>query len=157
MYYFGIVHILLDILRARGYSAPFRISSTTKGSAMPTALYVFVEDIIAVDGGGGQKYRRALRDRYLASPYFRRILFEENCFWAGGAILWATVITVLIFTTPRDVAYVVCALPLKFLKFLSPRASANLSFCVTLAWLDPTLRLGRNLDNHHNKMGPSRA
>jgi hypothetical protein len=107
MYYFGIVHILLDILRARGYTAPFRISSTPKGSAMPTALYVLIEDIIAVDGGGGQLYRRALRDRYLASPYFRQMLFEENCFWAGGAIFWATVFTILIFTTPRDVAYVV--------------------------------------------------
>lgn len=107
MYYFGIVHMTLDLLRARGHRAPFRISSTPKGYVMPTALYVLIEDIVAVDGGGGQKYRRALRDRYLASPYFRQMLFEMNCFWGGGSIIWATIITILIFTTPRDVAYTV--------------------------------------------------
>lgn len=107
MYYFGIVHITLDILRARGHRAPFRISSTPKGYTMPTALYVLIEDIVAVDGGGGKKYRRALRDRYLASPYFRQMLFEMNCFWGGGSIIWATICTILIFTTPRDVAYTV--------------------------------------------------
>lgn len=74
---------------------------------MPTALYVLIEDIVAVDGAGGQKYRRALRNRYLASPYFRQMLFEMNCFWGGGSIIFATVSTILIFTTPRDVAYVV--------------------------------------------------
>lgn len=107
MFYFGIVHLTLDILRAQGYQAPFRISSTPKGSVMPTALYVLIEDIVAVDGAGGQKYRRALRNRYLASPYFRQMLFEMNCFWGGGSIIFATVTTILIFTTPRDVAYVV--------------------------------------------------
>ena len=107
MYYFGLVHLTLDFLRARGYQAPFRISSTPKGSVMPTALYVLIEDIVAVDGGGGRKYRRALRDRYLASPYFRHMLFEMNCFWGGGSIVWAAVITVLVFTTPQDVAYTV--------------------------------------------------
>lgn len=74
---------------------------------MPTALYVLIEDIVAVDGAGGKIYRRALRDRYLASPYFRQMLFEMNCFWGGGSIAWATLCTVLIFTTPRDVAYTV--------------------------------------------------
>lgn len=74
---------------------------------MPTALYVLVEDIVAVDGAGGQKYRRALRDRYLASPYFRQMLFEMNCFWGGGSIVSATAVTIVIFTTSRDVAYTV--------------------------------------------------
>lgn len=154
MYYFGIVHLLLDILRARGYTAPFRISSTPKGSAMPTALYVLVEDIVAVDGGGGQIYRRALRDRYLASPYFRRMLFEQNCFWAGSAIVWATVFTILIFTTPRDVAYVVCSLSLGLLALFFKGSSANIQH---LVGMDPAFRLGRNLDSYHNTMGPIRS
>ena len=110
MYYFGAVHLTLDVLRMMGFTAPFRISSTPRGSVMPTALYVLIEDIVAVDGGGGQSYRYALRCRYLSSPYFRRMLFRMNCFWAGGALVAATVITVLIFTTPTNVAYTVRAL-----------------------------------------------
>lgn len=74
---------------------------------MPTALYVLVEDIVAVDGGGGQKFRYALRTRYLSSPYFRRMLFEMNCFWAGGSLIAAGAITAIIFTTPENVAYTV--------------------------------------------------
>lgn len=107
MYFFGIVHLSLDFLRAQGYKAPFRISSTPKGSVMPTALYVLVEDIVAVDGGGGQIYRRALRDRYLASPPFRQMLWEMNCFWGGGSIIFAVITTALVFTLPHDAAFAV--------------------------------------------------
>lgn len=116
LFYFGGVHLTLDFLRARGFQAPFRISSTPQGSVMPTALYVLIEDIVAVDGGGGQKYRRALRDRYLASPYFRQMLFEMNCFWGGGSIIAAAIATALVFTLERDAAYVVCTC----LTFYSP-------------------------------------
>ncbi|KAI1942741.1 hypothetical protein LOZ66_001147 [Ophidiomyces ophidiicola] len=132
MYYFGIVHLTLDFLRARGYQAPFRISSTPKGHVMPTALYVLVEDIVAVDGGGGQKYRRALRDRYLASPYFRQMLFEMNCFWGGGSIIWASITTSLIFTTPRDVAYI--------LGWSLPFVWAGLWVIITIPWVQADLR-----------------
>jgi hypothetical protein len=107
MFYFGAVHLSLDVLRMMGFKAPFRISSTPRGSPMPTALYVLIEDIVAVDGGGGQKYRYALRCRYLSSPYFRRILFRMNCFWAGGSIVFGGIITTLVFTIPGNVAYAV--------------------------------------------------
>jgi hypothetical protein len=107
MFYFGFVYLSLDLLRVCGFKAPFRISSTPKGSVMPTALYVLIEDVIAVDGGGGQIYRYALRTRYLSSPYFRRMLFEMNMFWAGGSIVCAAGITAIIFTTSKPVAYTV--------------------------------------------------
>jgi hypothetical protein len=107
MFYFGIVHLSLDILRMAGFKAPFRISSTPKGSVMPTALYALIEDVVAVDGGGGQIYRYALRTRYLSSPYFRRMLFEMNCFWSGGSIIVAAAITAVIFTVSEPVAFTV--------------------------------------------------
>jgi len=107
MFYFGIVHLSLDILRMAGHKAPFRISSTPKGSPMPTALYALIEDVVAVDGGGGQIYRYALRTRYLSSPYFRRMLFEMNCFWSGGSIICAAAITAVIFTVSEPVAFTV--------------------------------------------------
>lgn len=107
MFYFGFVHLTLDIMRMAGCKAPFRISSTPKGSVMPTALYALIEDVVAVDGGGGQIYRYALRTRYLSSPYFRRMLFEMNCFWSGGSIVCAAAITAVVFTVSEPVAYTV--------------------------------------------------
>ena len=53
-------------------------------------------------------YRYALRTRYLSSPYFRRMLFEMNCFWSGGSIIFAAAITAIIFTVSEPVAYTVC-------------------------------------------------
>jgi hypothetical protein len=111
MFYFGIVYLSLDIFRMMGYKAPFRISSTPKGSVMPTALYALIEDVVAVDGGGGQIYRYALRTRYLSSPYFRRMLFEMNCFWSGGSIVFAAAITAIVFTVDEPVAFTVSKSP----------------------------------------------
>lgn len=107
MFYFGFIHLSLDVLRMAGHKAPFRISSTPKGAPMPTALYALIEDVVAVDGGGGQIYRYALRTRYLSSPYFRRMLFEMNCFWSGGSIICAAAITAIIFTVSEPVAFTV--------------------------------------------------
>lgn len=141
MFYFGFVHLTLDFLRARGYRAPFRISSTPKGSVMPTALYVLIEDIVAVDGAGGKKYRRALRDRYLASPYFRHMLFEMNCFWGGGSVVCAAGITAIVFTTPQDVAYT--------LGWTLPLVWAGLWTLITIPWVQADLRREKEAWEEH--------
>lgn len=145
MFYFGGVHLSLDILRMCGFRAPFRISSTPKGSVMPTALYVLIEDVVAVDGGGGQIYRYALRTRYLSSPYFRRMLFEMNCFWGGGSVVCAAAITAIIFTVSEPVAYTVS--PRGFCKMFARKLIAP-------AGLVPPVRLGRSLGSGHHSMGP---
>jgi hypothetical protein len=132
MFYFGVVYLTLDILRACGFRAPFRISSTPKGAVMPTALYVLIEDVVAVDGGGGQMYRYALRTRYLSSPYFRRMLVQMNYFWAGGSIIWAAAITAMIFTTPQDAAFAVSISPVAVLKFTL--TSLQIGWCVPFVW-----------------------
>ncbi|KAJ6126370.1 hypothetical protein N7523_001982 [Penicillium sp. IBT 18751x] len=132
MFYFGAVHLSLDILRVCGFKAPFRISSTPKGSVIPTALYVLIEDVVAVDGGGGQTYRYALRTRYLSSPYFRRMLFEVNCFWSGGSIVFAVAITTVIFTVSEPVAYT--------LGWSLPFAWASIWTLITIPWVQSDLR-----------------
>ncbi|KAJ5948665.1 hypothetical protein N7454_001972 [Penicillium verhagenii] len=132
MFYFGIVHLVLDILRMAGFKAPFRISSTPKGSPMPTALYALIEDVVAVDGGGGQIYRYALRTRYLSSPYFRRMLFEMNCFWSGGSIICAAAITAIIFTVEESVAFT--------LGWSLPFAWALIWTAITIPWVQSDLR-----------------
>ena len=56
-------------------------------------IYTIIEDIIAVDGGAGRQYRKALNERYEASPMFRRMLWKINLFWiAGGIIVGAVII-----------------------------------------------------------------
>ncbi|KAL4787957.1 hypothetical protein BJX76DRAFT_250248 [Aspergillus varians] len=132
MFYFGGVYLTLDILRACGFRAPFRISSTPKGAVMPTALYVLIEDVVAVDGGGGQMYRYALRTRYLSSPYFRRMLVQMNFFWAGGSIIWGAAITAMIFTTPRDAAFAI--------GWSVPFVWAGLWTLITIPWVRSDLR-----------------
>lgn len=132
MFYFGFVHLTLDILRMMGFKAPFRISSTPKGSVMPTALYALIEDVVAVDGGGGQMYRYALRNRYLSSPYFRRMLFEMNCFWSGGSIIFAAAITAIIFTVSEPVAFT--------LGWTLPFAWAGVWTLITIPWVQSDLR-----------------
>jgi hypothetical protein len=135
MFYFGFVHLTLDVLRMMGYKAPFRISSTPKGSVMPTALYALIEDVVAVDGGGGQMYRYALRTRYLSSPYFRRMLFEMNCFWSGGSIIFAAVFTAIIFTVSEPVAFTVSVEIINLLL----KHSTN----TTCSWAGPCHSLGQ--------------
>ncbi|KAA8648197.1 hypothetical protein EYZ11_000526 [Aspergillus tanneri] len=132
MFYFGGVYLALDMLRICGFKAPFRISSTPKGSVMPTALYVLIEDVVAVDGGGGQIYRYALRIRYLSSPYFRRMLFQMNCFWAGGSIIFAAAITAIIFTTSQPVAFT--------LGWSLPFVWAGIWTLITIPWVQSDLR-----------------
>ncbi|KAJ6099222.1 hypothetical protein N7467_000757 [Penicillium canescens] len=132
MFYFGIVYLSLDIFRMMGFKAPFRISSTPKGSVMPTALYALIEDVVAVDGGGGQIYRYALRTRYLSSPYFRRMLFEMNCFWSGGSIVFAAAITAVVFTVEEPVAFT--------LGWSLPFAWAIVWTIITIPWVQSDLR-----------------
>ncbi|PLB40581.1 uncharacterized protein BDW47DRAFT_123595 [Aspergillus candidus] len=132
MFYFGAVYLSLDILRLFGFKAPFRISSTPKGSTMPTALYVMIEDVVAVDGAGGQIYRYALRTRYLSSPYFRRMLREMNFFWTGGALICAGGITAIVFTTSRPVAFT--------LGWSLPIVWAIVWTLITIPWVQSDLR-----------------
>lgn len=147
MFYFGIVHLSLDILRMAGVKAPFRISSTPKGSVMPTALYALIEDVVAVDGGGGQIYRYALRVRYLSSPYFRRMLFEMNCFWSGGSIICAAAITAVVFTVSEPVAFTVSKVACSY-------QDLKQTDVICIVGLVPPFRLGCDLDLDHHSVGP---
>ncbi|KAI9369328.1 hypothetical protein BJX61DRAFT_536518 [Aspergillus egyptiacus] len=145
MFYFGGVYLSLDILRALGFKAPFRISSTPKGAVMPTALYVMIEDVVAVDGAGGQMYRYALRTRYLSSPYFRRMLLQMNYFWAGGALIWAGGITAMVFTTPQDAAFTI--------GWCVPFVWAGLWTLITIPWVQSDLRREKALWRTNGQQG----
>ena len=109
---FVLEFLLVDILRAFHYRPPFRISNVPAGSPLRPGIYSIIEDIVAVDGGGGTGYRERLNKRYESSRIFRLMIHRINLFWYVGGIAIATLTTVLIWTIDREVAYVVSLHPL---------------------------------------------
>jgi hypothetical protein len=105
---FGVQMLIIDIMRYFNVRAPIRISSLPRGSLLRPAIYSILEDVIAVDGSGGLEFRQRLNLRYQASHHFRKMLHRLTLFWAFGAIGIAAGTTAIIFTTERNVAYVVC-------------------------------------------------
>jgi len=92
-------------MNAKNKPAPFKISSVEKGQRVPPLVLTIVEDIVAVDGAAGKKYRQNLHARYRVSPIFRRMIAGLNWFWAIGALIDGVGTMVVIWTVPQEVAY----------------------------------------------------
>jgi len=101
----GIQLILAFCLYHARVKVPFRLSSLGPGHTAHPGVFTIIEDIIAVDGGGGVEYREALIARYDASPLFRRMLNRLDAFWGVGALTTASIITVLLWTIPEQIGY----------------------------------------------------
>jgi hypothetical protein len=84
---------------------PFRLSSLAPGHTAHPAVFTIIEDIVAVDGGGGVEFREALIARYDASPLFRRMLNRLDGFWGVGALVTASLTTTLLWTVPIQIGY----------------------------------------------------
>ncbi|KAL5585914.1 hypothetical protein FOBRF1_015784 [Fusarium oxysporum] len=78
LYCLGGVLFLITLYSYMGWAAPFRISSTARGEKVLPGVYYFIEDIVAVNAGGGSPYREALVARYKASPGFRRMIYMQS-------------------------------------------------------------------------------
>lgn len=107
LFTFGTELLIIDILRIRHIPSPIRISSSPAGAPFRPGIYSIIEDVIAVDGGGGTVFRERLNTRYEASHIFRQMLHRLTLFWAIGAEVMAVVTTILVFTLQRDAAYTV--------------------------------------------------
>ncbi|ETI22821.1 hypothetical protein G647_06897 [Cladophialophora carrionii CBS 160.54] len=83
----------------------FRLSSHVKNSICPPLTFCLLEDICAVDGKGGKKFRTAALARYQASPRFRALLLQLLWFWSIPAIVIGVVLIIVIYVTSDDVAY----------------------------------------------------
>lgn len=105
LYCFGTQLMIIDIARYYQVPAPCRISSIPKGAQLRPGIYSVIEDVCAVDGGGGTVFREELNRRYEASHTFRAMLRRLGIFWAVGAQACATVTTILVFTLIEDAAY----------------------------------------------------
>lgn len=83
----------------------FRLSSHVKNSICPPLTFCILEDICAVDGKGGKRYRQAALARYNSSPRFRALLMQLLWFWSVPAIVVGVGLMVAIYHTTDDIAY----------------------------------------------------
>lgn len=107
LYAFGSEMLIVDAMRYFRIPAFVRVSSVPKGSQLRPCIYSIIEDICAVDGSGGTKFREDLNRRYEASHIFRAMLRRLGIVWAVGAQACAVLCTILIFTIQHEAAYCV--------------------------------------------------
>lgn len=99
--------LVITICSACGWKAPFRVSSTAKGGKILPGMYYVVEDIVAVNGGGGRPFREGWAARYNASPIFRKMIRDQSWFWSvpGFLVAAACTVVVCVHEVPKSVAY----------------------------------------------------
>ena len=72
-------------------------SSTKRGQVMKPGVFVLIEDVVAVDGGGEMAFREALCKRYEASAVYRQMLVQLNWFWATGSMAVGSGMTAIVY------------------------------------------------------------
>ncbi|CAG8905868.1 unnamed protein product [Penicillium egyptiacum] len=110
---FALEMLIMEALYVFEKPAPFRISSIPSGNPMRPAIYPLLEDIIAVDGKGGTRFRDRLDQRYKSSPPFRGMLHRVTMLWAVPQMVVAGGTLAGIVITDREVAYTVCLFDLQ--------------------------------------------
>jgi hypothetical protein len=90
------------------WASPISFSSTRRGQNMRPGVFTLMEDVVAVDGGGGQEFRQALVARYEVSKEFRTMLQQLNWVWGSASLLVAIVTTILVFAIEdEDAAFAI--------------------------------------------------
>ncbi|KAF2803389.1 uncharacterized protein BDZ99DRAFT_482228 [Mytilinidion resinicola] len=107
MYLVATLALLSLALSRLELKLPFRFGSLDAGNVVRPAIFYIVEDIVAVDGGGGLEYRKAFIARYDSSPIFRRMIWDLSVVWMLYFYVFAVLLTVLVFTLPKAAVYVV--------------------------------------------------
>ncbi|KAF2179587.1 hypothetical protein K469DRAFT_798687 [Zopfia rhizophila CBS 207.26] len=138
---FGLELCILELMYVFNLRAPFRVSSVAKGSSLRPSIYPLIEDIVAVDGGGGTAYRERLNKRYEASPYFREMLHRLALFWGVPSLLIAGGTLLLVFTVDRDFAYI--------FGWCLPFTWAGAWAIATIKWVQRDLKVEHMIWNRH--------
>lgn len=99
--------LLSAILASMRVKMPFRVSSVPAGRPIKSGVLCLVEDIIAVDAGQGQTYRKQLMARYNASKVVRNLCHELDYFWGiVGTIVGAGTIVAVFIVPDANLAYI---------------------------------------------------
>ncbi|KAL6230295.1 hypothetical protein BDW75DRAFT_74614 [Aspergillus navahoensis] len=87
---------------------PFRISSMDRTALVRPGVYTIIEDVLAVDGGQGQEYRRLLDARYCSSKPIRVLLERLDLAWGlSGAVVATALITLIATLSSRDTVFLI--------------------------------------------------
>lgn len=107
MYVVATLTLVSLALNHLEWRLPFRFGSMDAGNILRPAVYYIVEDVVAVDGGGGVEYRKAFVARYDKSPVFRKMIWDLSLVWMLYFYVFAILFTVLVFTLPKAAVYAV--------------------------------------------------
>jgi len=97
--------LLITALFPHRLHVPIRVSSLPPGRPLPPLAYMYVEDVVAVDGGGGQDFRHAWRTRYEESKVIRHVIRVVSLGWGLSAVVLAGALLAIVWTVPVDSAY----------------------------------------------------
>ncbi|KEF59096.1 uncharacterized protein A1O9_03940 [Exophiala aquamarina CBS 119918] len=130
----GVIFVINGWAAQRGWRLIyFRLSSHVKNSICPPLTFCIMEDICAVDGKGGKKYRQAALERYNASPRFRALLLQLLWFWAIPAIVVGAALIAAIYSTTDDIAYGI--------GWGAPTVWVGIWTWITVIWVQRALRI----------------
>jgi len=99
------IPMFISGLFPRSFRLPFRISSFPPYHVLPPLTYTIVEDIIAVDGGGGLEFRQAWRHRYEESRVMRKLLRDIALVWGTTGIVAASAFIAISWNVSDDIGY----------------------------------------------------
>ena len=97
--------MLISGVLDRRITLPLRVSSLPPKSPLPPLTYTIVEDVVAVDGGGGLAFRHAWAHRYQTSRVIRRTLRNTALWWGASGIVVGAALIAAAWTAPENTAY----------------------------------------------------
>lgn len=99
--------LFIAVLRSMGWRVPFRISSVAAHEPARSGVYLLAEDIVGVDGGQGQTFRRELAARYEASETVRNLCWRLDIMWGiSGIIVGGGIIAILYAVPSANLAFI---------------------------------------------------
>jgi hypothetical protein len=87
---------------------PARISSFPHYEPLPPLAYTYVEDVVAVDGGGCTEFRKAWRTRYEESAVIRKVIRYMSLLWGFTGVFGGGALIAAAWLASVDTAYGVC-------------------------------------------------
>lgn len=83
------------------------MSSVAASEPVRSGVYLLAEDVVGVDGGQGQTFRRELAARYEASLMVRRLCWRLDMMWGVSGCIVGGGLIALIYAVPNEnVGYV---------------------------------------------------
>ena len=98
----ALLLLLAAIFSILNIPAPVRLSSVPSGAPIRSGVYCIIEDVVAVDGGQGETFRRQLQDRYLHSKVVQQLCLEMDLLWGITGTIFGVGFILMVTLIPND-------------------------------------------------------